>query len=116
MKKTLLVVVLAMVAFGILNAETKLSMELWNRWSYETIDGDVQQNSLSLERGYFRLEPVFSSKIKGRFNLDFFSSDAAADGVGMKLKYAYLDFSELIPLKDTKVTIGLMKTYFGTIY
>lgn len=116
MKKSLLIVILVLLAFGILNAETKVSMELWNRWTYETIDGDVQQNSLSLKRGYFRLEPVFSSKIKGRFNLDFFSSDVFPDGVGMKLKYAYLDFSELIPLKDTKITIGLMKTYFGTIY
>ncbi|MDO9578129.1 MAG: hypothetical protein Q7J16_09610, partial [Candidatus Cloacimonadales bacterium] len=71
---------------------------------------------LSLERGYFRLEPVFSSKIKGRFNLDFFSTDGTSNGADIKLKYAYLDFSELIPLKDTKVTIGLMKTYFGTIY
>ena len=118
MKKTLLIAILAVVAFGLLQAETKLSMELWNRWTYETIDGNVQKNEFSLERGYFRLEPVFSSKIKGRFNLDFFSSSKSTDtdGAGIKLKYAYLDFSELIPLKDSKVTVGLMKTYFGTIY
>jgi len=115
-KKTLLIVILALVAFGILNAETKLSMELWNRWSYETIGGDVQNNEIALKRGYFRMEPKFSGKIKGRLNLDFFSDDGAADGVGMKLKYAYLDFSDFIPVKNSKVTVGLMKTYFGTIY
>ncbi|MBN1327177.1 MAG: hypothetical protein JW996_04440 [Candidatus Cloacimonetes bacterium] len=118
MKKTLLIAILAIFAFSIVNAETKISMELWNRWTYETIDGEVQKNGFSLERGYFRLEPVFSSKIKGRFNLDFFSSSKSTDtdGAGIKLKYAYLDFSELIPLKNSKVTVGLMKTYFGTIY
>ncbi|HPR18764.1 MAG TPA: hypothetical protein PLD62_11020 [Candidatus Cloacimonadota bacterium] len=116
MKKTLLVVLLALVAFGMLSAETKLSMELWNRWTYETIDGDVQANELFLERGYFRLEPTFSSKIKGRFNLDFFSADTETDGAGIKLKYAYLDFSDIIPVPDSKFTVGLMKTYFGTIY
>ncbi|MCF7793681.1 MAG: OprO/OprP family phosphate-selective porin [Candidatus Cloacimonetes bacterium] len=115
MKKTLFIVILAIVAFGILNAETKLKMELWNRWSYETIDGEVQKNEMALKRGYLRLEPKFTGKIKGRFNLDFFSDDVG-DGVGMKLKYAYLDFSELIPVKNSKVTVGLMKTYFGTIY
>jgi len=114
-KKTLLIVILTVVAFGILNAETKLKMELWNRWTYETIDGEVQKNEMALKRGYFRLEPKFTGKIKGRFNLDFFSDDVG-DGVGMKLKYAYLDFSELIPVKNSKVTVGLMKTYFGTIY
>ncbi len=118
MKKALLLVVLAIIAFGILQAETKLSMELWNRWTYETIDGEVQENGFSLERGYFRLEPVFSSKIKGRFNIDWFSSSKSSDtnGAGLKIKYAYLDFSELIPVKNSKVTVGLMKTYFGTIY
>ena len=106
---------MAIVAFSILSAETKLKMELWNRWSYQTIDGNVQQNEMALKRGYFRLEPTFTNKIKGRFNLDFFSDDVG-DGVSIKLKYAYLDFSELIPVKNSKVTFGLMKTYFGTIY
>jgi hypothetical protein len=69
-KKALLIVILTVVAFGILNAETKLKMELWNRWTYQTIDGEV----------------------------------------------TYLDFSNMLPIKDSKITVGLMKTYFGTIY
>ncbi|MCK4956743.1 MAG: hypothetical protein KAS49_03840, partial [Candidatus Cloacimonetes bacterium] len=77
--------------------------------------GEVKKNEMALKRGYFRLEPKFSNNIKGRFNLDFFSYDVN-DGVGVKLKYAYLDFSNILPIKDSKITVGLMKTYFGTIY
>ncbi|MCK4500229.1 hypothetical protein KAU11_07015, partial [Candidatus Babeliales bacterium] len=116
MKKALLIVILTVVAFGILNAETKLKMELWNRWTYQTIDGEVTKNEMALKRGYLRLEPKFGNNIKGRFNVDFFSDDDALDGVGLKLKYAYLDFNNMLPIKDSKLTIGLMKTYFGTIY
>lgn len=113
-KKTLVFALIVLAVAG-LNASTKLSMELWNRWTLETIDGEIQENEIAVKRGYFRLEPQFTSNIKGRFNLDFFSDDGAADGVGMKLKYAYLDFA-VLPIPDSKLTIGLMKTYFGTIY
>ena len=118
MRKTLLTLILIIVALGFLHAETKLKMELWNRWTYQMIDGDVTKNEMALKRGYFRLEPKFSENIKGRFNVDFFSDDddKVADGAGLKIKYAYLDFNNLIPINDSKLTIGLMKTYFGTIY
>ncbi|MDA3885900.1 MAG: hypothetical protein PF638_09940 [Candidatus Delongbacteria bacterium] len=116
MKRTLVFMMIVLGAISALNATTKMSMELWNRWTMETIDGKIQQNELAVKRGYFRLEPQFTSNIKGRFNLDFFSDeDGAGDGVGMKLKYAYLDFA-VLPIPDSKLTIGLMKTYFGTIY
>ncbi|MBC8416083.1 MAG: hypothetical protein H8E11_06610 [Candidatus Cloacimonetes bacterium] len=72
MRKTLLTLILIMIALGFLHAETKLTMELWNRWTYQMIDGDVTKNEMALKRGYFRLEPKFSENIKGRFNLDFF--------------------------------------------
>ena len=93
-------------------------MELWNRWTYQISDGEVTKNEMALKRGYFRLEPKFSEDIKGRFNLDFFSDDdnKVADGAGLKIKYVYLDFSNFIPIKDSKLTVGLMQTYFGTIY
>ena len=115
MKKTLLVVIISVLVFGILNAETKLKMEIWNRWSYVMEDGEVTKNEMAVKRGYFRLEPKFGNNIKGRFNVDFFSDDIN-DGVGIKMKYAYLDFSNMLPIKDSKFTVGLMKTYFGTIY
>lgn len=116
MKKTLLIVIVTVLAFGVLNAETKLKMEIWNRWSYEMEDGEVTKNEMALKRGYLRLEPKFGNNIKGRFNVDFFSDEDGLDGAGLKIKYAYLDFSNMLPIKDSKITIGLMKTYFGTIY
>ena len=116
MKRTLLFAVMILLVISSLAAETKLKMELWNRWTLQTEDGELQKNEMALKRGYLRLEPQFGNNIKGRFNLDFFSDDEADAGVGIKLKYAYLDFSNLFPVKDLKLTAGLMKTYFGTIY
>lgn len=118
MKKALLIVVLMLMAISLLNAETKFKAEMWNRWTYRLIDGDVTKNEFALQRGYFRLEPTFTDKIKGRFNVDFYSSDKTTDteGAGLKIKYAYLDFKELVPLKNSTFTVGLMKTFFGTIY
>jgi len=115
-KKVVLFMALLILVTAFLNAETKLKMEIWNRWTYKTSDGEVEKNEFAVKRGYFRLEPKFGNNIKGRFNVDFFSDDGADDGVGLKMKYAYLDFSNLLPIKDSKLTIGLMKTYFGTIY
>ncbi|MCF7859092.1 MAG: hypothetical protein K9N07_07200 [Candidatus Cloacimonetes bacterium] len=115
MRKRVIFLVLLLMLVAIASAETKLSMELWNRWSYKMVDGENTKNELALHRAYFRLEPVFSTKIKGRFNLDFFSDDGAANGVGIKLKYGYLDFKDYL-WTDATFTFGLMKNYFGTIY
>ncbi|MFO8062804.1 MAG: hypothetical protein R6U31_07760 [bacterium] len=118
MKKGLLLFTLAIVllsAVSMYGMETKFKMELWNRYTAEIEDGTIGKSQFALKRGYFRLEPKFSDNIKGRFNLDFFSDDVNS-GAGIKLKYAYLDFSKLIPIPESKVTVGLMKNYFGTIY
>jgi hypothetical protein len=96
--------------------ETKVSMVLWNRYTADVSAGEFNENVFSLERGYFRIEPTFSDKVKGRFNVDFFSDDDALDGAGLKLKYAYLDFSEVLPIPESKISVGLIKHYFGTIY
>jgi len=114
------------------SAETKFSMELWNRYTNQKQDGETLDNSMALKRGYFRIEPKFSDRIKGRFNLDFFSDHQEKikvedtdgnshklvnnDGVGVKLKYAYLDIKTDELLKDSKISVGLIKNYFGTIY
>ncbi|MCF7913130.1 MAG: OprO/OprP family phosphate-selective porin [Candidatus Cloacimonetes bacterium] len=129
MRKRVIFLVLIIMLVSIASAETKLSMELWNRWTYKIVDGadDASTNGFSFNRGYFRLEPVFSGNIKGRFNLDFFSREDSEveigeetdsisnEGAGLKIKYAYLDFSNYL-WKDATFTFGLMKTYFGTIY
>lgn len=96
--------------------ETKLSMKLWNRYTAEMTDGDITKSEIALKRGYLRIEPKFSDRVKGRFNLDFFSDKDGLDGAGIKIKYAYLDFNNLLPIPESKVSAGLIKNYFGTIY
>jgi hypothetical protein len=96
--------------------ETKISMTLWNRYTAEIVDGELNKSAFTLERGYFRIEPTFNDKVKGRFNIDVFSSDKFADGAGLKLKYAYLDFSNVLPIPESSINAGLIKHYFGTIY
>jgi hypothetical protein len=111
-----IVLLLTFVLVVGLQAQTTLSMELWTRYSMTRTNSKTTQSTFSLERGYLRLDPTFSDKIKGRFNLDFFSSDKYNDGAGLKLKYAYVEFNQLVPIKYSKVVVGLDKTYFGTIY
>jgi len=96
--------------------ETKISMTLWNRYTAEMVDGEPNKSAFTLERGYFRVEPTFNDKVKGRFNIDVFSSDKFTDGAGLKLKYAYLDFSNVLPIPESSINVGLVKHYFGTIY
>ena len=118
LKKTVLKIALTFLTWAVsLQAiPTNISGELWNRYTITRASGITTSNYFSFERGYLRFEPVFTDKIKGRFNLDFFSSDKYNDGAGLKVKYAYLEFAQLIPIKESKVTIGMDKTYFGIIY
>lgn len=101
---------------SLIGAETKGSMALWNRYTAELVDGEFTESVFSLERGYFRIEPTLSDKVKGRFNVDFFSDEDGFDGAGLKLKYAYLDLHEVLPIPESKISVGLIKHYFGTIY
>ncbi|MEJ2356368.1 MAG: hypothetical protein P8Y62_10840, partial [candidate division WOR-3 bacterium] len=107
---------LIVVTASLTAMETKVSMTLWNRYTADLTGGELNESVFSLERGYFRVEPTFNDKIKGRFNIDLFSDDDALDGAGLKLKYAYLDFSEVLPIPESKISAGLIKHYFGTIY
>jgi len=123
MKKVILIALIGLILYLPLSSqELKITGEMWNRWTMEggKAPGDssntILKNYFSLERGYLGLEPKFSETVKGRFTIDIFSSDASNDGAGLKLKYAYLDFSNLIPIPDLTTTIGLQKVYFGTIY
>lgn len=97
--------------------ETKYEMELWNRMSL--IDDGSEADpatSFSLERGYFSIKPKLTENISGRFTLDFFSSDDDTNGAGLKMKYAYIDFKNIIPVSNSTLSVGLTKNYFGTIY
>lgn len=103
----------------------------------------TSKNYLSLERGYFDLQTAFTASTKARFTVDMFSTDAthevgtlsdssqttlpiepatltnktsSIDGAGLKLKYAYVDFANLVPIPELTLTAGLQKVYFGSIY
>jgi hypothetical protein len=110
------VLILAIGANLLMASDTQIQMTVWNRWTYEKVGDEVTKDQFSLARGYLRLNHNFSKTVFGRFNVDFFSDEDGLDGAGLKIKYAYLDFKKLIPIKDSKLTVGLMKTYFGTIY
>ncbi len=117
-KKAFFVLIASFVLLPLLSMgmETKISMQLWNRYSMEFTNSSIEKSYFSLERGYLRIEPTFNDKIKGRFNLDFFSSSKDVHGVGVKLKYAYIAFKELFPISESKIEVGLIKNYFGLIY
>ena len=126
--------------------ETKLSGEFWGRWLAEiakrendtgNYEDQLVNNYLSLERGYLGLETKFTEQVKGRFTVDIYTTDktyeyqtyswedstlssstksGSIDGAGLKIKYAYVDFGGLIPIKDMTLTAGMQKVYFGSIY
>ena len=126
MRKVLVLFIFVVLLMGVMNAETKLSMELWSRWSYLMLDGadEALQNELSLARGYFGLEQKFTDQISGRFLADFSSKGATVlendemisnNGAGLKLKLAYVKFSDIL-WKQSDLIVGLQLTYFGTLY
>lgn len=119
----LLTLVIAVLSMSLVAQEIKISGEMWNRWTMDsgttaadTMNTSIRSNTLSLERGYFGLEAKFTETVKGRFTVDMFSTDALKDGAGLKLKYAYVDFANVLPIPDSKITVGLQKVYFGSIY
>jgi len=137
---------LLFIPIGLSCLETKLSGEFWGRWISEiakrkdsegNYEDKLVSNYLSLERGYLGLETKFSEQVKGRFTVDIFTTDktyeyreyslvdstlsystksGSIDGAGLKIKYAYVDFGGLIPVKDMTLTAGMQKVYFGSIY
>ena len=137
---------LLFIPIGLSCLETKLSGEFWGRWisgiaKRKDSDGNYEnklvRNYFSLERGYLGLETKFSEQVKGRFTVDIFTTDktyeyreyslvdstlsystksGSIDGAGLKIKYAYVDFGGLIPVKDMTLTAGMQKVYFGSIY
>jgi len=104
------------IPMSLLGGETKVSMLLWNRYTSEIVDNDVNQSKFTLERGYFRIEPTITDKIDGRFNLDFFSDETSTTGGGVRVKYAYLNFKDVLPIPESKISVGLIQHYFGFGY
>nr|MDK2851571.1 hypothetical protein [Candidatus Cloacimonadota bacterium] len=96
--------------------------EMWSRWTLQTgtLPADnstvIKQNSIALERGYVDFRTNFNKNTDARFTVDLFSTDSQKDGAGLKLKYGFVDFKNLIPIPDSKLSVGLQKVYFGSIY
>ena len=107
---------LIFATISLVGGETKISMKLWNRYTYETSGGEVNASEIALKRGYFRIEPKLTDKIDGRFNLDFYSEANALNAAGLRVKYAYLNFAEVLPIPESKISVGLIQHYFGFGY
>lgn len=104
-------------------AETTLGGEFWSRWTMEngtsaadSSSSQIKKNAIALDRGYIDFKTKFSELTSARFTIDLFSTDLVKDGGGLKLKYAFVDFGGIIPIPDAKISAGLQKVYFGSIY
>ncbi len=127
MKTCVWLMIILAVLFSLLpvqnqGVETSLGGEFWSRWTLESgkspVNDDtiIKKNYFALERGYFDLRTTFTENTKARFTVDIFSTDLIKDGAGLKLKYAFVDFANLVPVPDLTLSAGLQKVYFGTIY
>jgi hypothetical protein len=106
----------SVVPVSLPGGETKVSMLLWNRYTSEIVDNEVTESKFTLERGYFRIEPTITDNIDGRFNLDFFSDETSTTGGGVRVKYAYLNFKDVLPIGESKISAGIIQHYFGFGY
>lgn len=104
---------------SLMGGETKLSMLLWNRYTGQIVSNggiEMPRSEFALKRGYFRIEPTITDKIDGRFNLDFYSDENSNSGAGVRVKYAYLNFSDVLPIPEGKISVGIIQHYFGFGY
>jgi len=115
-KFLILIFFVFVVSFGLIGGETKMSALLWNRYTSEIVDNEITDSKFTIERGYFRIEPTITNKIDGRFNLDFFSDETSTTGAGVRVKYAYLNFAEVLPITESKISAGIIQHYFGFGY
>ena len=76
---------------------------------------EITENGFALKRGYLTIKRDFTDKITGKFTADICSSDEDLDasGAALKVKYAYLEFADLVPFGKNKLQTGLIKSYFG---
>lgn len=119
MKKNLLTALtcsMALIVPAVLAEKSNIEAYTWFRYTAEIKKAEIEKSMFGIKRGYFRWNHYFTDKIESRVNVDIFSSDKEEypDGAGLKLKYAYLNFKDIV--KDGNLTIGLKKCYFGLIY
>ena len=121
MKKTVFVLLTALLMTGSLFALNKGETELENNgwFRYTTVMpkfdfANATRGDFTLERGYIRLSHEWTNDLFSKMTVDVLSSSAYADGASIRLKEAYIDYN--LPLKETKFTAGLQKNYFSLIY
>lgn len=107
----------AVVAFSANEpGQSQIEGKTWFRMNLERYDSETEAMGFEVARGYFAFGHQFTSAISGKFNIDIYSSDKSADanGAGLKIKGAYLEYSGVF--KDASLQVGVIKNYFGTIY
>jgi len=117
MKKLLILAVVATIALGAFEpGQSWIEGKTWFRMNMERYDGETEAMGFEVARGYFTFGHQFTPTISGKFNVDIYSSDKSSDanGAGLKIKAAYLEYSGILP--DAKLQAGVIKNYFGTIY
>lgn len=119
LKKHLLVSLFILPAL-IFAGETEIRMTQWLRYTHlytsDTLATKLTNSYFSLERGYVRLNYKYNDNLKIHFTTDIYTSDKFAEGAGLKIKEGYLKISNLLPLPNLDLNIGLQKTYFSRIY
>ena len=108
--------VAAVLFAGLQPGETQIAGKTWLRFGHTISDGNTLESGFEVARGYFVWSHQFTSNIGTKFNVDLYSSDKDSDanGAGLKLKAAYVEFGGIVP--DAKIKVGLIKHYFGTVY
>ena len=68
-------------------------------------DGTIYPNEFEVDRVYINVKTKFSDHIATRFTTDVDPKIINGEGYGIRVKYAYADFTNIIPI--TKATLGL---------
>jgi len=101
---------------GMEPGQSSFESKAWFRYNMEMQNEEIQSSGFQLARGYLVFKHQFSGRISSKFNIDIYSSDKSSDagGAGLKIKAAYLQYSEIFP--EANLMAGVIKNYFGTVY
>lgn len=120
LKKYLLISLLFFLSVLIFGGETEIQMTQWIRYTHlytsDTLKTTLTTSAFSLDRGYVRLNYKYNDNLKVHFTTDIYTSDKFTEGAGLKIKDGYLKISNLLPIPNLDLNIGLQKTYFSRIY
>ncbi len=121
MPKSYLILILFSLCLALTFAQdAQIEMTQWLRYTHayntDTLKTTLTTKRFSLDRGYIRLNYKYNDNLRLNFTADLYTSDKFADGAGLKLKDGFLRISNLLPVPNLDLNIGLQKTYFSRIY